>query len=118
GESGPARDALVEQRAQSEEIAAGVNGRARRLFGREIKRRADDHAAMRLHCGERLRVWVDGDEIRIIFDQLGETEVQDLHFATLVEHDVGRFHIAVDNAEPVCFAEGGGYVFDDLDGAR
>src|ERR687883_1639106 len=112
-----ASDALVEQSAEGEEVASGIDGRARRLLRREIERCTDHRATARARRDHGLRVRVCRLGLLLV-DLFSQPEVQDLDLVAMIQHDVRRLDVAMDNALLVRFRERGGDVPDDLDGAR
>ena len=83
---------------------AGVDGVAPGLLGREVGGGAHHRADL----GE---VVVGGGG-----DGPGDAEVGHLHLAVLVDEDVARLHVAVDDAVAVGEPEGGGHVGADVGG--
>jgi hypothetical protein len=96
------RDALVEQRAEREEIAARVNRPTACLFGRQIKRRADHHVAARHGTLQGLRLR-RAESLVLRADELRQPEVQNLHLAALVDDDVRRLDVAMDDPDAMRF---------------
>ncbi len=78
-------DALVEQRAEREEVAARVDGLAARLLGAHVPELALEHLLGRGLVDRAAR--------------LGDAEVGDLDLALEREEHVLRRHVAVDDAE-------------------
>ena len=78
----PARQQLVEHRAQREHVGARVGALAADLLGRHVVRRAHDHPGLRHVRGARAR----------------EAEVHDLHAPGGQDVDVRRLQVAVDDA--------------------
>lgn len=77
---------LVEDRTQAVDIRRGRQAFAltRRLFGRHIGGCAEDGGTHR--------------QAGIILRQLGQPEIRDMRFALIVEQDIGRLQIAMENA--------------------
>ena len=85
---------LVEEHAEREQIGAGVEIAAARLFGRHVVERAHDDAVLGLD--ELRRSSLEAAERRA--HQLGEPEVQDLHVAVGADHHVLGLEVAMDDA--------------------
>ncbi len=77
--------------AQGILVGAPIHRPALRLLGRHVMRRADDHAGSR-EPTRRLQRFRD-------------SEIGQHHAAVVVEHDVGRLHVAMHDAALVCVAE-------------
>lgn len=82
-----AGQALVQQDAELVDVRPDAELQPLDLLGRQVERRADDLA----HRRGLLRV----------ADLLGQAEVQDLHLARPVGHDVRRLQVAVDDPRRV-----------------
>jgi hypothetical protein len=105
-----ARENRTEQSAEAEHVAAFVDAmnRADRLFGRHVRRRAEERP------GSRVRVVVDciarvdelaGSRIRGFFarvaQHLGKAPIHHLNLAEVPDHHVVRFEVAVNHAVAV-----------------
>ncbi len=86
---------LVEDHADRKQIGAAVDILAENLFGRHVARRPDGVARVR-----------DGPE------HSSDAEVEHLQAARLVDHQVGRLDVAVNDRHPVRVAGRGGELFD------
>ena len=96
-EGDPARDHLEEHRPQGVDVGPAVDVAAVRLLRGHVLRRPDDDPGA-------------GDAAGV--ERAGDAEVHDLGVAVLVDHDVLRLEVAVDDAQPV----GLGQPFGDLPG--
>ena len=99
GEGRLAGEHLVEQGAERVEVAAGAGGLAERLLGRQVGHRADEGAAA--HSGPGLR--------------RGQAEIAEPGAPVVVDPDVRRLQVAVDDAARVGVLERAGDVRRDLD---
>ena len=86
----PARDQFVEDRAEAEDVRAGINRDALRLFGGHVGRRAEHRS------GDR-----PGGVVGGVGRHLRQPEVEQLRAAAR-HHDIGRFQIAMENPLGVC----------------
>ena len=95
---------LVHDHAERVDVGALVDGLPRRLLGRHVVRRAEDHPGL----GELARAAAD----------LGHAEVEHLHEARVVplldDEDVVRLQVAVDDAARVGRVERGGDLADQM----
>jgi hypothetical protein len=103
-----ARQALVQDGAERENVRAGVDLLAAELFRRHVLQRAHDAARLRLEIG---------------LGHLRESEVEQLDVlglfeAAVVEEDVVRFQVAMDDPDFVGAPEGLCHGAPELDGAR
>ena len=113
GERPLRRDQLIKQNAEAENICAGVNVFAARLFGREIIQRTENEARLRLdHLLRRgFGVYLH----RRSLEYFGESEIEYLHQTVGTHHHVLRLDVAVDDA---CFVRGGertGHLCDQVE---
>ena len=97
---GSAGDHLVEHDPERVDVAAGVDGLALGLLGREVGGRAHDRAGL----GEALARLADGP---------GDAEVGHLDLAGVVDQDVAGLDVAVDHAAAVGEVQGAGHVRAD-----
>ena len=89
----PARQELVEDRPEGEDVRALVHGLPAELLGRDVADRPDDRPGRGVpRLGRGVRV---GRRER---DALGQPEVQDLDVVLGGNEDVFRFQVAVDHA--------------------
>ena len=81
-----ASEQFVEDRSQTVRVCSRgeLPGTARGLFRRHISRRAEHGSA-------------DG-QTRVILHQFGQSEIGDVRLALIVEEDIGRLQVAVQNA--------------------
>ena len=93
-----AAEHFVEHQADGVEVAAAIHRFGPRLFGREVLRRADHHAAAGDAGGA---------------GRARHAEIADVGVAGLVDQDVGRLEVAVDHAAQVRCAEPGGDLAGD-----
>jgi hypothetical protein len=79
-----AREQKVDDGAETEEVAAVINGLADRLLGAHLSRGSEDMPLLRLPLGRRRSQTVSG------FAQhpIGQAEVQDLDLAAVVQADM------------------------------
>ncbi len=82
---------LVEHDAEREDIGAGVGREHAQLLGRHVGEGADGEAFLG-QGGLRVEAHRLG---RVVLAELGESEVEHLHPAVAVDHDVAGFEIAV-----------------------
>ena len=94
-EGAVAGEHLVEDRAQREEVGAGVGGETPHLLRRHVPIRADHHAGPRLGERPRRRQLVAG---ALGADELGDPEVEDLGPPVAGQEQVLRLEVAVDDA--------------------
>ena len=100
GERHLAGEQVVERRPEGEDVAAAVHEvRVHRLLVGHVVRRAD--------------ALVDGGQLRVVVEPLGQAEVGELRDAVRVEQDVVRLHVAVDVLAVVEEVEGAGDVDPD-----
>ncbi len=96
---------LVEDDAEGVDVGAGVDALPRRLLGRHVVRRAEDHPRP--------------GELGVRAADLGDAEVEDLHEAVVApatdEEDVVGLQIAVDDAAPVRGGQGRGDLGRDVE---
>ncbi len=97
GERRPAAQRLVGHQPQAVLVAEGRHVLVQRLFGRDVLRRAGEHLP-----GERRG--------SLRSQQPGNAEVGQVGVAVLVQQDVGRFHVAVDDAVAVGDGQRGGHL--------
>ncbi|MGX1491501.1 hypothetical protein RKD41_003760 [Streptomyces tendae] len=97
----PPGDELEQHDADRVQIGAGVHAPAEGLLRREVLRGADDHAGLR----HRRHAGLHGAR---------DAEVHDLDDAALVQHDVARLDVAVDQAHLVADLQRGEHVRGDL----
>ena len=96
-ESSLAREHLVEDRAEREDVRAGVGGLAADLLGRHVAERAEDDAGLRaLGLGREIRS--RSGPTLVLVRQLGEAEVEDLDAAVRGDEEILGFQVAVDDA--------------------
>ena len=110
-ERAAAGEHFVEDRAEAEDVAAGVHFLAFGLLGRHIGGGAYDHAQVgEVGIGEGgvFGAWRGG------FSLLGKAEIDHFDLAFGGHHDVAGLEVAVDDAGGV----GGGECPGDLDGDR
>ncbi len=100
-----AREELEVRRPERVDVRARVERLALGLLGGHVERRAEDHA----HLRRRRVVRARGAR-----DRLGEAEVRDLHAAVPGDEDVGRLHVAVEDADRVRGVEAARGGEDDL----
>jgi len=79
---------LVQQRSEREDVAARVHLLALGLFGRHVGGGADHRAFFRSSPQRTGGSLLGGG---LLFDELGQTEVEHLHQAALIHHQVGGF---------------------------
>ena len=94
-----AREELVEDDPEEKDVRPAVDGLALDLFGRHVAQRPDGRPGL----GHR-RLFHPGD-----------SEVGDIGLSGLVDQDVGRLDIAVDDAEAVGIIQGIADGLEDLD---
>jgi hypothetical protein len=82
---------LVEHHAEREEIGAGIGRQHAQLFGRHVGKGADRQSLLG-EGGLGMEAHGVGG---LVLAELGETEVEDLHPAVAVDHDVAGFEIAM-----------------------
>src|SRR5262249_41930522 len=89
------REQLVEDNAEAVDIRSGIDpaGLPPRLLGGHVGRRAENVAGQ-------------GHRITLVGLSFGKAEVHDVGPAFLVEQDIRRLDIAMDNAVPVSIIEG------------
>ncbi len=89
-----AREHLVEDHAQCEEVGTRVAVLSSRLFGRHVPHGAHDDACRGLEDARGACVaWAGGDAT-----QLGKAEVEHLHVAVVAQHDVLGLQVPVHDA--------------------
>jgi hypothetical protein len=104
GERHPAREHLVGHDPEGVDVGPAVDLAHGRLLGSHVLRGAGDHAG-------------DGDPARAL-DDLGDPEVHEVHPAPLVEQDVLRLHVAMDDPLVVGVVEGVRHPAEDGHRAR
>ncbi len=108
------RQHLVEHAAEGPDVGAPVDAAAPRLLGAHVAGGTQDHAGLGglqhrrrgAHLGVRPR--------RVARESLGEAEIEQLHAAVLVDHDVRRLQVAVHDALVVGALERPGDLQRDL----
>ena len=104
---------LVEDRAERELVGAEVEGLAARLLGRHVADGAENGARPRfLDCRGALAA-----SLRLVSQQLGQAEVEDLDVAVPGHHHVLGLQVAVDDAGRVGLAEAVGNLKRDIEQA-
>jgi hypothetical protein len=106
GKGAAAAEHFVEDGAEAEDVAAGIDGFALGLLGGHVGSGAGDFAFLADGGGLRL------EPVRRAGQELGKAEIEDLDAAVAVDEDVVGFQVAVDDAGLV----GGGESVADLDG--
>ena len=105
----PPAEHLVEHDPEGVDVGAAVDRPAVDLLGRQVLGGADDRAG----AGEVLGMGgVAGDRLG---RGLGDAEVGHLHPPVLAQQDVGRLHVAVDDAGLVGVLEGPRHLGGDVD---
>jgi len=99
-----AGEQFVQDAAERVHVGARVDGVAAGLLGRQVLGSADHGAAL-------------GHALLVVEHRLGDAEVDDLHRAALVDHDVRGLDVAVDDAAPMAEAERLAHVGHDFDRA-
>jgi hypothetical protein len=82
---------LVEHDAEREEVGAGIGREHAQLLGRHVGEGADRQTLL----GERGLGMEAHGVGGLVLAELGETEVENLHPAVAVDHDVAGFQVAV-----------------------
>jgi hypothetical protein len=95
-------DYLVEDDAETEDVAPVIDSLSPGLLGRHVSDRPHDFSGIRFSTRERLDVAVLAGEG---LHELGKTEVDDLGMAGFGHHDVGGLYIAVDDGFLMRFGE-------------
>ena len=103
-EGAAAGDHLVDDRAEGEDVGAGVGVARLELLGRHVRHRAEQRPLFRQRL--LLRGVVGAERLRLV---LRQAEVEHLR-PRLREHDVARLEIAMDDAEAVRGVERAGDV--------
>ena len=101
GERRLAGEQLEQHAAGGVDVAAGVDGLAARLLGRQVLRGADHRGGL-------------GDVLPLA-QRAGDAEVHHLHRAGAVDHDVRRLHVAMDDVVLVAEVQRGADVGHHLD---
>ncbi len=93
-EGAPAREHLVQDRSEGEDVGAGVGGLALHLLRRHVAERAEHDARLGARRGRRQI----GDLASLLHArQLGQSEVEDLDSAVLRDEEVLGLQVAVDD---------------------
>jgi hypothetical protein len=92
---------LVKDDTEGEDVGARVQVFAPRLFRGHVGHRAHRRAGTGQGILHVLRLGVRAGDGRAVFQQLGETEVEDLGVAARGDEDVGRLDVAVDDTAGV-----------------
>ena len=90
-----AREHLVEDRAEREDVGPRVGAPSAHLFGRHVPERPEDDAGLGAGRG---RGEIGGLGALLLMRQLGEAEVEDLDAAVVGDEEVFGLEVAVDDA--------------------
>ena len=91
---------LVKQDARGKDICARIHLVSARLFRRGVCRGAVWHADLR-----QFSLMNPGGRRFVFIDEFGQSEIEDLYLATVGNHHVAGFNIAMNDAARVCSRE-------------
>ncbi len=109
---GPAADEVIHHRAKRVDVRAPVDAFPLRLLGGHVGRSSDDDARRR-HVRGRLLVLVRSWHRFVLIDVFCEAPVDDDRLAEGTDKDVGRFQIAMQDADAVRVGHRLGHVHEN-----